>query len=301
MKQEILDYIFTQMPTQQKKIEAAFTAEPAMEGELDRFLSKYSVFMARQGITPAALAQSYLDMLNQTMHARMEFLRTGRYPAQSQAEAVEKVYDNPKLMQQYMLGLALSQFLWPHHYQIFCHYRRILQELSPQQQVLEVGSGHGLYTLAMLTEGPGFAHMDIVDISKTSLAITTEIIAALQPEAKERLSLVLADVVAFQPGKQYDFITMGEVLEHVPDPTAILRGLARLMHEGSRLFVTTCANSPAIDHLYHFRTVEEIRQLLRDAGYRIVDELVAPSLAKDLAWMEKQKLDVSYSALLEVY
>jgi 2-polyprenyl-3-methyl-5-hydroxy-6-metoxy-1,4-benzoquinol methylase len=101
------------------------------------------------------------------------------------------------------------------------------------------------------------------------------------------------------PIEKYDFITMGEVLEHVEDPLTILQSLKRLMHQDSRLFITTCANSPALDHVYHFTCIDDIRNLLKQAGYHIVTEVIAPSEDKSPDFIVKHKLAVSYAAILK--
>jgi 2-polyprenyl-3-methyl-5-hydroxy-6-metoxy-1,4-benzoquinol methylase len=67
---------------------------------------------------------------------------------------------------------------------------------------------------------------------------------------------------------------MGEVLEHVEDPRQLLRRAASFVRSGGRLFVTTCANCPAIDHVYLFKSVQEIRDLIASAGCGIEREHV---------------------------
>ncbi len=47
----------------------------------------------------------------------------------------------------------------------------------------------------------------------------------------------------------YDVITSIEVLEHVPDPVAILTELARLLKPGGLLFLTTGNAEPYADEL----------------------------------------------------
>ena len=68
-------------------------------------------------------------------------------------------------MTQYMLGLALSQFLWKHHYQVFSFYRRHVRDIAPIEAALEVGSGHGLFLLDLMAAHPDVGRVDVVDIS----------------------------------------------------------------------------------------------------------------------------------------
>ncbi len=91
---------------------------------------------------------------------------------------------------------------------------------------------------------------------------------------------------------------MGEVLEHVNDPLKILKSIYGLLINGGSFYLTTCANAPAIDHVYLFNDVDEIRTLIEKAGFSISKELVAPSEDKSWKEIEAQKLDVSYAAIL---
>ena len=300
MKQSLLTRIYEAMPMQQKKIKRVFAKYPQMEEELALFLENYRFVLIKQQITEQELATAYIEMIENMMEARVEFIRTGAYPLALQSQAVAAVYDNVAVMTRHLLGLALSQFLWSHHYQIFSFYREHIQQLAKQERLLEVGSGHGLYTLEAAKNVKNWQQIDIVDISDTSLRITSDILQVLLPEAIDKVRFIHGDITTFQSEFQYDFITMGEVLEHVDNPLAILESLRKLLNPGGQLFITTCANSPSIDHVYHFHNMEEIRQLIIKAGYRIVRELVAPSEEKSAEWLEKYQADISYAAILEV-
>ena len=65
MKNEILEIIFSEFPTQKKKITTFFENSPGMEEDLDIFLDTYSNFMELENITPKKLAEAYIEMLNQ--------------------------------------------------------------------------------------------------------------------------------------------------------------------------------------------------------------------------------------------
>ena len=64
---------------------------------------------------------------------------------------------------------------------------------------------------------------------------------------------------------------MGEILEHVDNPLSFLTGFSLLSVNG-RVFISTCTDSPSIDHVYHFKTVGEIRHLIESAKLNIDSE-----------------------------
>ena len=64
---------------------------------------------------------------------------------------------------------------------------------------------------------------------------------------------------------------MGEVLEHLDEPKQILIKLSKLLKPGGLLWITTPTNSPALDHVYLFKTKEEVLTLITDSGLETVD------------------------------
>jgi 2-polyprenyl-3-methyl-5-hydroxy-6-metoxy-1,4-benzoquinol methylase len=111
---------------------------------------------------------------------------------------------------------------------------------------------------------------------------------------------VLGDFLRTElPGDRFDFITMGEVLEHVNDALGFLKRARGLLRPDGAIFMTTCANCPAIDHVYHFHTVKEIRDLIAEADLRIVDELALPSEPFAEEQWEQSLVTINYSAILK--
>lgn len=300
IKEKILRRIFDKNPAQKKKIEKLFQGNRALTEDFDRFLATYGTFMEREGIEPEELVDSYLQFVDNVMESRFEFMRSGQYPVSSQAEVVKNVYGNKKVMKGYLLGIALSQFLWGHHYKMFTFYRDEICHARHGRNFLEIGSGHGLLMMELLDVAKAFDTIDIVDISETSLEITKGIISALKPDLGQRINFMNQDVQDLIPAHKYDFITMGEVLEHVDCPLEILKILRSLLADGGNLFITTCANCPLIDHVYHFHTIDEIRAMIQKAGFAVVKELVVPSEDKSPELIEKYKLDISYAAILKL-
>ena len=299
MKNEILDIIYKKLPTQEKKIKKYFQEIPNMEKDLESFLAIYKEFMKVENITSEKLANAYLEMLDQMMFCRKEFVTTGEYLTKSQTEAFSNTYDNEEVMTNYMLALALSQFIWKHHYLVFNFYKDIIQKINNEDNILEVGSGHGLFLLELLKITDKSKIIDVVDISKSSIRMTKNIIKSINTDYMENIHFHTSDINDYKANKRYNFITMGEVIEHVNDPFSILKNLYNLLSDDGQLFITTCVNCPAIDHVYHFKNIEEIKVLIKKTGFKIDMELIVPSEDKSEKYLEKFKVDIIYSAVLK--
>lgn len=299
MKKEILTIIYSKFPTQKKKIVTFFENSPDMGEDLDVFLETYSNFMKLENITPKKLAEAYIEMLNQMIFARKEFIYSGEYLSANQAEAFEHTYDNEEFMTNYMIALALSQFLWKHHYEVFIFFKGVISRLDPRSSILEVGSGHGLFLLEILKIINKDNTIDVVDISKSSIRMTKNIIKSIDENLARYINFHLSDISHYKTDKKYNSITMGEVIEHVDNPLKILKDLHGLLDNDGTLFITTCANCPTIDHVYLFNNVNDIRALVKEAGFEIDSELVIPTEAKSDEYLRKFKVDISYAAVLK--
>ena len=73
-----------------------------------------------------------------------------------------------------------------------------------------------------------------------------------------------------------------------------------LMAEGGRLFITTCANAPAIDHVYLYDSVEHIQREIREAGFSIISEVALPVGNFSREEWARRKVEVNYGAMLAV-
>ena len=64
---------------------------------------------------------------------------------------------------------------------------------------------------------------------------------------------------------------MGEVLEHVENPLGMLEKINVLLKPTGKAFVTTVINAPAVDHIFLFENAEVVLDMVREAGFSIVD------------------------------
>lgn len=212
--------------------------------------------------------QGYSAFAMQSLRLQSKFEKTGEYVAKTYAEAAREVYHNEQYMQQeYLPGLFLSHFLWPHHYrQIRFFETAFLDELDTQGcgSFIEVGIGTGLYSRLALERLPSAVGRG-VDISSSAERFTRRQMEAFGLSA--RYSVTLEDVTVETPEASAESLICVEVLEHLEDPVAFLRALRRVLKPGGRAFITAALNAAHSDHIYLYRTASEVEGQLAEAGF----------------------------------
>lgn len=167
---------------------------------------------------------------------------------------------------------------------------KLVSEYLPSvegRRVLEMACGRGGFSRLLAAHG---ARMFGADFSSKALQIARGKSAGAQSQPDARLELTQADAqsLPYATGS-FDLIVSCETIEHLPDPAAALREMARVARPGGRLFLTTPnyfnlmglyyiyararnrratpgADQP-FDRVFLF---PQIRALLRKAGWRIV-------------------------------
>jgi 2-polyprenyl-3-methyl-5-hydroxy-6-metoxy-1,4-benzoquinol methylase len=92
---------------------------------------------------------------------------------------------------------------------------------------------------------------------------------------------------------------MGEVLEHVNNAPDFMARTKKLLNRGGSIYLSTCANSPALDHVYHFKSADEIRNLITSHGFKIVKDLALPAEDVPPERWDVELTTINYCALLE--
>ena len=238
--------------------------------QLDELLGLVKAYFKNLGLDSERIASDYLKMIKDMRTEGLYFYKHGKYRCDSQDIANEYVYSKPEVMTYYMNALLISQVMWKHHFNIFMYFQSHLKTLFKGYSticILDIGPGHGFFSYLVKKEFPDYETIDIVDISDTSLEMTKKIIGF----DGEKIKYTKINIFDYDDSSKYDFIVLGEVLEHLDEPKQILIKLSKLLKPGGLLWITTPTNSPALDHVYLFKTKEEVLTLIADSGLVTVD------------------------------
>jgi 2-polyprenyl-6-hydroxyphenyl methylase/3-demethylubiquinone-9 3-methyltransferase len=109
----------------------------------------------------------------------------------------------------------------------------------PGQAVLDVGCGGGILAEALAREGAQVTGIDLA-----AAAIATAELHALESGVAIRYRVASAEQLAAESPGRFDVVTCMEMLEHVPEPAAVIAALARLVRPGGALFLSTLNRTP---------------------------------------------------------
>jgi 2-polyprenyl-3-methyl-5-hydroxy-6-metoxy-1,4-benzoquinol methylase len=290
---ELLSRIIETSPMQAGFFERAVpTLRPEECAELERYLA----YCLAHGTPLDELAASYELIVKDTLREQIYFRKHGHYRHASYAEVSGSVYLNASYMRRYMHGLALTSFLWPNHAALRRYFLSQLPR-TPTGRYLEVGPGHGFYFLSALRSG-AFSECLGVDLSPTSVELTRSLVGSGAFGSFDGWRVDEADFTRDAVGGPFDWVVMGEVLEHVEQPQAFLSRARSLCAPGGRVFITTCANSPATDHIFLFESAAHVEAVAEAAGLRVVDSLVLSYAGASLEESVAKKLPVNLALVL---
>ncbi len=192
------------------------------------------------------------------------------YQLSSYEEAAKQVYHNKEhMMGQYLPGLLLSHYFWPHHYNQLKFFRnQYLDALagSKAASFIEVGIGTGVYSRATLSYLEDITGTGI-DISESSRQFTVSHVDKYG--FSERYDTQITDI--FKPGHdlQTNALICIEVLEHLEQPVEFLKALRTILSPGGLGFITAALNAPDKDHIYLYEKVSEVEAQIEEAGFNI--------------------------------
>jgi 2-polyprenyl-3-methyl-5-hydroxy-6-metoxy-1,4-benzoquinol methylase len=226
----------------------------------------------------AAATKGYAAFAMNSLRLQARFEKERVYPHKTYAEAVTEVYFNEDyMMSDYLPGLLLSHYLWPHHYRQLMFFDSAFvrpMRVAGGTAFVEVGVGTGLYSrrlLQALTSATGLG----LDISPSSKAFAEWQLAAFGLDGRYRVDL--RDVIREPLYTPTDWLVCVEVLEHLESPPEFLAALRHLLAPVGRAFITAALNAAHADHIYLYRSPAELEAQLVGAGFAIEQSFVGPA------------------------
>ena len=171
-----------------------------------------------------------------------------------------------------------------------------MSNLPSTGNILEVPSGTGFFLCEFLRKNPNWFAVG-VDLADSSIEFNHKLFQ-VNKISKNSYKIIKMNFHQLEPNKKYDRILCGEFLEHLEDPLSALKKLKSLLTDNGKLFVTAAVWAAHIDHIFLYKSSEEVRNHIKKAGLKIEKELVQAVFEKDEADPEKEKIPVSYAAIL---
>ena len=151
------------------------------------------------------------------------------------------------------------------------------------RKVIDIGCGGGILAESMARKGA-----DVTGIDLSDKALKVADLHSLESGVTVRYKLIAAEQMAAEEAGQYDVVTCMEMLEHVPDPAAIVKAAAALVKPGGKIFFSTLNRNPkswlfaivGAEYLLRmlpkgthdyakFITPAELSQFAREAGLQV--------------------------------
>ncbi|KZN56529.1 MULTISPECIES: bifunctional 2-polyprenyl-6-hydroxyphenol methylase/3-demethylubiquinol 3-O-methyltransferase UbiG [Pseudoalteromonas] len=155
------------------------------------------------------------------------------------------------------------------------------------KKVLDVGCGGGILTESMAKLG---AEATGIDMGQEPLNVAK--LHSLESGISVDYQKIPAEVFADEHPEQFDVVTCMEMLEHVPDPAAIIAAVAKAAKPGASVFFSTLNKT----HKAYLLAVVAAEKLLKmvPEGTHDHNKFIRPSTL--IGWAEQHGLKVRASA-----
>jgi 2-polyprenyl-6-hydroxyphenyl methylase/3-demethylubiquinone-9 3-methyltransferase len=138
------------------------------------------------------------------------------------------------------------------------------------KRVLDVGCGGGILSESMSQKG---AEVTGIDLGEKALKVAK--LHGLESGVQVEYRLISVESLAQEKPAYFDVVTCMEMLEHVPDPFAIVQACAALVKPGGSVFFSTINRNPKA-YLFAIVGAEYVLKLL-PRGTHAYEKFIKPS------------------------
>lgn len=309
----INDELYKKYPTFSKTVNYLFNEKNFYRKTIPNLISSNFDFALAERICENALIisnnnwETYKKRVNNLTHLSLEFLtlqaqleKTGKYKHSSFQEVKKFEYTKSDLDNDgpdYLWGLYFSEVFWKIHYNFVIFFlHNFATNLQPKGNFLEIPLGTSFFACEFLRINPNWTGIGI-DIADTSINFSNALLQ-VNKIPTDSLQIKKIDFFKYDETKKFDRICCGEFLEHLENPLEALTKLSKLLSKNGKLFITVAVWAAGIDHIFLYKNAEEVREQIKSVGFNIEKELVQSVFEQDEENPEKEKIPVSYAAIL---
>jgi 2-polyprenyl-3-methyl-5-hydroxy-6-metoxy-1,4-benzoquinol methylase len=268
----LLSYVEEHHPRSRRGIgEARAKAPERFDRYADLFLG-----WAFQALGEHALSRTvdaFVQFSGDVNFAQARYEADGHYQHKSFKECYETVYNERDTMDDYLWGVYLTNFLWPHHMDISMFYEdRFLKRLSPNAHIVEIAPGHGGWGLFALHQLPA-ARLSAFDISPSSIRIAQSLAVAAGSAQRAEYHEQDARDLLRGPAGLADACVCNFLIEHLEDPHVLLKVVHHLLAASGFAFLSGALTAAQVDHIYEFRRESELVLLAEQHGLRVLETI----------------------------
>ena len=166
------------------------------------------------------------------------------------------------------------------------------------KRVVDVGCGGGILAESIAKKG---ATVTGIDLSDKALKVAD--LHSLESGVQVRYEMISAEDLAAREASQYDVVTCMEMLEHVPDPSAVVKACATLVKPGGHVFFSTINRNPK-SYLFAIIGAEYVLRLL-PRGTHDYAKFIKPSelsqFARAAGLEVKSIKGMTYNPITKIY
>jgi 2-polyprenyl-3-methyl-5-hydroxy-6-metoxy-1,4-benzoquinol methylase len=252
--------------------EARAVAPDVFNSVAERFLGWAATVHGEDGYLPRCV-DAFALFSNDVLMSQARYEADGHYENSSFAACEAAVYGRRDVMDDYLWGVFLTNFLWAHHMELSKFYlERFVRRLPADARVLEIAPGHGGWGVWMLSERPDAA-VEAFDISPSSIAIASAVAKAAGVADRASYTRRNAlDLGALPPGTK-DACICSFLIEHLEDPAQLLAVIAHHLKPGGRAYLSGALTAAQVDHIYEFRRESELVLHAEAHGLRVLETM----------------------------
>lgn len=270
---DLFAFVRENHPRNLRGMEEAQAIEPVLFHEVaEKFLGWAAKVHGEDAYLPRCVGNFAL-FSSDVLMAQARYEADGHYENSSFAECDAAVYGRRDVMDDYLWGVFLTNFLWSHHMEISAFYlNRFVKRLPAQAKVLEIAPGHGGWGVWMLSEHAD-AQVEAFDISPSSIAIASAVAQAAGVGDRATYTRRNALELGALPAGSKDAVICSFLIEHLETPERLVEVIAHHLKPGGKAYLTGAITAAQIDHIYEFHRESELVLMAEKYGLRVVESL----------------------------